>query len=263
MSEMSDRNTTRIEPDVAWTVVTESPLKGLAFAREAGRILAWDEGNQLYLLDRPGRDDVVSRVPQPDASSGAISDDGSLIALLCEHETPGCLLHERRFRRSRSERRRPAKASFVTTDPLGRYVAVGSRLGAVTLSTGTAGRRGGSRRSSRSRTCASSPTGRSWWGRRRSGCWSGSRSSRRAEAGAARAEIVWQDRLMSNVGRLTVSGDGVDDPGELLHARDPAVRPERPQRRARTTWAGRCRTRSRTSPAGRSRRRRSKGSWRS
>ncbi len=31
-----------LEPVTAWTIVTEAPLKGLAFAREAGRILAWD-----------------------------------------------------------------------------------------------------------------------------------------------------------------------------------------------------------------------------
>src|SRR5208337_1758664 len=49
--EMSDRTASRLEPVTAWTIVTEAPLKGLAFAREAGRILAWDEGNQLYLLN--------------------------------------------------------------------------------------------------------------------------------------------------------------------------------------------------------------------
>ena len=54
MSEMAGR-TSRLEPETAWTVVTDSPLKGLALAREAGTILAWDEGNQLYLFDVRGR----------------------------------------------------------------------------------------------------------------------------------------------------------------------------------------------------------------
>ena len=48
------RQSTRLEPETAWTVVTDSPLKGLALAREAGTILAWDEGNQLYLLNAQG-----------------------------------------------------------------------------------------------------------------------------------------------------------------------------------------------------------------
>jgi len=38
MPEMSDRTASRLEPVTAWTIVTEAPLKGLAFAREAGRI---------------------------------------------------------------------------------------------------------------------------------------------------------------------------------------------------------------------------------
>ena len=54
MAEPSGRTSTRLEPETAWTIVTDSPLKGLAFAREAGRILAWDEGNQLYLLSAQG-----------------------------------------------------------------------------------------------------------------------------------------------------------------------------------------------------------------
>jgi hypothetical protein len=64
MPEMSDRTASRLEPVTAWTIVTEAPLKGLAFAREAGRILAWDEGNQLYLLNAQGESLSFSRVPQ-------------------------------------------------------------------------------------------------------------------------------------------------------------------------------------------------------
>ena len=33
MPEMSDRTASRLEPVTAWTIVTEAPLKGLAFAR--------------------------------------------------------------------------------------------------------------------------------------------------------------------------------------------------------------------------------------
>ena len=60
---MAGPTSTRIAPETAWTVVTDSPLKGLALAREAGTILAWDEGNQLYLLNVQGESLSYSRVP--------------------------------------------------------------------------------------------------------------------------------------------------------------------------------------------------------
>ena len=36
MPEITGRPSTRLEPSTTWTVVTDSPLKGLSFAREAG-----------------------------------------------------------------------------------------------------------------------------------------------------------------------------------------------------------------------------------
>jgi hypothetical protein len=58
MPEITGKTSTRLEPSTTWTVVTDSPLKGLSFAREAGAILAWDEGNQLYLLNTRGLPDT-------------------------------------------------------------------------------------------------------------------------------------------------------------------------------------------------------------
>ncbi len=51
-TDKAGRQSTRLEPETTWTVVADSPLKGLSMAREAGTILAWDEGNQLYLYAR-------------------------------------------------------------------------------------------------------------------------------------------------------------------------------------------------------------------
>ena len=90
---MAGGSSTRIEPATAWTVVTDSPLKGMALAREAGTILAWDEGNQLYLLDVQGESLSFSRVPHR-ILAGAISDEGSVIALLVEDEDAGLVLLE-------------------------------------------------------------------------------------------------------------------------------------------------------------------------
>jgi hypothetical protein len=44
MTERTGRQQSRLDPAPAWTVLTDAPLKGLALAREAGLILAWDEG---------------------------------------------------------------------------------------------------------------------------------------------------------------------------------------------------------------------------
>src|SRR5262249_49204825 len=126
MTEMTGRPSTRLEPAVTWTVVTDSPLKGLSFAREAGSILAWDDGNQLYLLNFDGESLSSSRVPNR-VNFGAISDEGSLIALLAEPDDSGLMLLSADFD-VQAERAAPSDATFVTIDPHGRYLAVGTRL---------------------------------------------------------------------------------------------------------------------------------------
>ena len=131
MAEASGRASTRLDPETGWTIVTESPLKGMAFAREAGRILAWDEGNQLYLLSAQGESLSFSRVPHR-ITAGAISDEGSLIALLGEGEDASLMLLNGDLA-CRGGAPAPTEASFLTIDPHGRYVAIGSRLGAVTF----------------------------------------------------------------------------------------------------------------------------------
>src|SRR3954447_20550907 len=96
MAEMGGRASTRLEPEAGWTIVTDAPLKGMAFAREAGRILAWDEGNQLYLLNAQGESLSFSRVPHRIAA-GAISDEGSLIALLGDGDDASLMLLDADF----------------------------------------------------------------------------------------------------------------------------------------------------------------------
>ena len=206
MAEMSDRTASRLEPVTAWTIVTEAPLKGLAFAREAGRILAWDEGNQLYLLSAQGESLSFSRVPQR-IVAGAISDEGSLIALLGEGDDAGLLLLNADFDVA-VERPAPSESSFLTIDPHGRYVAIGSRLGAVSF-LNRFGRAAGRLETIQpvAHLCflADRPflVGAAAFGMLVGVEVLGSRSSGRLDP-----EIVWQDRLMSNVGRLTVNGDG-------------------------------------------------------
>jgi len=132
MPEPTGRTATRIEPVVAWTVVTDAPLKGASFAREAGTILAWDEGNQLYLLNMLGEHLSTSRFPSR-IQFGAVSDDGSLIALLGEGKSDAGLILLSADFDVLAERPAPSEPTFMAIDPHGRYLAVGSRSGRVNL----------------------------------------------------------------------------------------------------------------------------------
>jgi hypothetical protein len=203
---MSERTSTRLEPETAWTIVTEAPLKGLSFAREAGRLLAWDEGNQLYLLSAQGESLSISRLTERIAA-GAISDEGSLIALLEDAEEPRVLLLSADLD-IEIERPAPSEASFLTIDPHGRYVAIGSRVGAVTF-VNRFGRAAGRLETIQplAHLCfvADRPflVGAAAFGTLVGAEIVSSRSAARLEP-----EVVWQDRLTSNVGRLAISGDG-------------------------------------------------------
>ncbi|WP_337175743.1 hypothetical protein [Paludisphaera sp.] len=203
---MSVRGGAKLEPVESWTVLTESPLKGLAFAREAARIFAWDEGNQLYLLNAHG--EMVSSTRSPSRIlAGAISDDGSLVVVLCDHDEAGLLLLSGDLE-IQAERAAPPEASFVATDPFGRYVAVGSRLGAVQL-VNRNGRAAG-------RIETIQPVAHLCFvpdrpfavGAAAFGMLAGVDLGASRTPGRLEPEVAWQDRLMSNVGRLTCSGDG-------------------------------------------------------
>jgi hypothetical protein len=185
--------------------VTDSPLKGLSFAREAGSILAWDEGNQLYLLNLHGESLSFSRVPNR-IQFGAISDEGSLIALIAEPDDSGLLLLTADFE-VQAQRGAPPEASFVTIDPHGRYLAVGTRTN-VTHFFNRYGRMAGRLETIEplSHLCfvPASPlaVGAAAFGMLAGIGLEASRSGARLEP-----EIIWNDRLMSNVGRLAVNGD--------------------------------------------------------
>lgn len=197
---------TRLEPETRWTIVTEAPLKGFALAREAGRILAWDEGNQLYLLNTQGESLSFSRVPQR-IVAGAVSDEGSLIALLGDGDDASLLLLNADFE-VEVERPAPSESSFLTIDSHGRYVAVGSRLGAISFFN-KYGRPAGRLETIQPLAHFCFLADRPFAvGSASFGMLVGVELEAARGGGRLDAELVWQDRLMSNVGRLTVSGDG-------------------------------------------------------
>ena len=204
MTEMAGR-TSRIDPETAWTVVTDSPLKGMALAREAGTILAWDDGNQLYLFDTRGDSLSYSRVPNR-ILSGAISDEGSLIALLVESHETELLLLDADFS-MQQQKPAPTDATFVTIDPHGRYVAIGTRHGLLHL-VNRYGRPAGRIETIEtiSHFCfvpdRSIAIGAAAFGMMLGVALDAGR------AGRIEPGILWQERLMSTVGRLAVNGDG-------------------------------------------------------
>jgi hypothetical protein len=207
MTEIAGRQSTRLEPSTTWTVVTDAPLKGIAQAREAGTILAWDEGNQLYLLSAAGESLSFSRVPYG-IQHAAISDEGSLIALLGGQDEMALLVLMSADFEVQVERAAPSESSFLAIDPHGRYVAVGTRHNALNI-INRFGRPAGRLETIEplSHWCfvPNSPLaiGAAAFGLVVGVALESSKSTGRLEP-----EILWHDRLLSNVGRLALTGDG-------------------------------------------------------
>jgi hypothetical protein len=204
MAEISGRPQSRLEPATAWTVLTDSPLKGLALAREASTILAWDKGDQVYLLDANGQHRSVSRAPGR-VIAGTISDDGSLVAFLLEGAR---LLLLSADLEPVADRSAPYDPSALAVDPHGRYVAVASRMSLTQLYT----RHG--RLSCKFETrqalahLAFVPNRPFLLGAAPFGLMVGVDLRAAGSAGRLSADPAWQEAVLSNVGRLTTSGDG-------------------------------------------------------
>ena len=206
MTEMTGRPSTRLDPSATWTMVTDSPLKGLALAREAGTILAWDEGNQLYLLSVQGESLSTTRVPNR-VVDAKISDEGGLIALLAEPEDSGLMLLSADFE-VQVERSAPSDASFVTIDPHGRYLAVGTRRTGLHIFNRygkPAGRLETLEPLSHLCFVPGQPLA---LGAAAFGMLVGIALEPGRQSGRLEPEILWNERLMSNVGRLALNGEG-------------------------------------------------------
>ena len=258
MSETVGRTSSRIDPETAWTVVTDSPLKGMALAREAGTILAWDEGNQLYLFDVRGDSLSYSRVPSR-ILAGAISDEGGLIALLVESEDAGLLLLDADFS-VKQQKPAPSEASFVTIDPHGRYLAVGTRHGLLHL-INRYGRPVGRLETLETISHFCFVPDRSV---AIVAATFGMMAGVALEPAPRRRPARHRDHLAGTADVHRGAADRQrrrrDGPGQLLHPGHPAIRSRGAGTRGLITWAARSLTRSRTSRAARSPRRPSRAS---
>lgn len=202
MSE-DPRRTARLDPATAWTSVTDAPLAGLALAREAGTLLAWDEGRNLYLLGADGTRFLAERAPAP-ITAASISGDGTLVALLIGG--PRLLLLDREFSPIH-DRPAPSGAACLDVDAHGRFIAIGTKTNQTAFFT-RHGRPAGQVETrqplSHVRFVPSEPllVGVAGFGALVAVELS-PRGSDRLEG-----EVLWEQRMLSNVGRLEVSGDG-------------------------------------------------------
>ena len=205
MPEPTNRPQAGFEPTAAWTVLTDSPLKGLALAREAATILAWDEGEQAYLLDVRGGHRSVSRIPGR-ISAGTISDDGTLVTLLIAG--PRLLFLDADLGVI-ADRSAPSDPSAIAGDPHGRYVAVASRSSTTYLYT-RHGRQAGRFETRQGLAHLTFIPSRPFLlGAAAFGLMVGVELRPiGGSTGRLSAEIEWQEAVLSNVGRLTCSGDG-------------------------------------------------------
>jgi len=197
------RPSSRIDPGPAWTVVTDAPLRGLSMAREAMRVLAWDDNGQIYLLDAAGQFLSVSKAPGPIASGG-ISDDGSLVAFLGEDARLWLLsgdldpIHDR-----------PAitDATALAVDPHGRYVAVASKLNLVQFYNRhgkQSGRFETRQHLSHLSFVPSVPVVVGVGAYGSISCYEIAATG----SGKLGGDLAWTEQLMSGVGRLATTGDG-------------------------------------------------------
>jgi hypothetical protein len=196
------RPPSRLDPWPAWTVITDAPLAGMAFAREAGAVLAWDQGEHLYLFDLAGERQVATRAPAK-VVAAEISDDGSLVAALV---AGGRLLLMSREFEVVADRPAVLDASAVAVDPHGRFVAVASRMSTTQFYSRfgrTAGRFATLQPIAHLGFVPDRPLllAASAYGTILGLALTGSPSG-------LEAEELWKQQPMSNIGRLETSGDG-------------------------------------------------------
>jgi hypothetical protein len=203
LAEPSPRTSPRIDPGPAWTVVTDAPLKAMSFAREAGRVLACDAAGGLYLIDAQGQFLSVSRSPGP-VVAAAISDDGSLVAMLGEGNRLWLLGADLE---TIEDREAVTDATAVAIDPHGQYVAVASRMNMVQFYSRFGKQAGRFETRQHLSHMAFVPSTPDLVGVGAYGSISCYELTTNA-SGKLGGELAWTHQLMSGVGRLATTGDG-------------------------------------------------------
>lgn len=183
------------KPTLRWSFFTDAPLSDLRVARETGDVIAADVSGGLYLLDRNGHIRALTRTAH-ELRRVAWADDGSLGAVLVDDVSVGCFDRQLQFRWMREL---SAETLAVAMTPFGSHIAV-SLANAANLVYDVENRKVGKFESMRPLThlqfahtvpeliCAAEH-----------GCF-----ARHGWDG----EPIWTEKLWSNVGDLSISGDG-------------------------------------------------------
>ena len=204
MSTTPVRPGSRIDPQVAWSVVTDAPLKGMALAREAGAVFAWDEADQLYRVDARGEFQSVARAPGR-VLAATISDDGSVVGLLGEGSRLWLMDGDFNLTHDRAGVAEPLS---IAVDPHGRYLAVGSRLNLVQFYTVHGKQAGRVETRQPLSSLLFVPNQPYLVGIGTYGSIAGIELFARGATGHLDGETAWYEALMSGVGRLATTGDG-------------------------------------------------------
>ena len=182
-------------PAFSWAFTTDAALAGLALARETSEVVAADESGGLYLLDRRGR--IVAMNRGYHKLTGLAWADTGEAGFVAYDDTQVCRL-DRQLKMLWS-RRMPEPVLAIACDAWGGHLAVALANGANAIFN---------------------------WDRKRVASFSTTRplsfvrflASEPAliaagdygllGAYALNGEVLWQEKLWSNVGDLSISGDG-------------------------------------------------------
>ncbi len=203
MAETFARGASKLDPGPAWTVVTDAPLKGMALAREAMRVVAWDENDQINLVDANGQSLGSTRAPGK-ILYGAVSDDGSLIAFIGEGNRLWILGADLE---TIDDRQVVMDPTGIAIDPHGRYIAVASKLNLVQFYNRFGKTAGKFETRQHLSLLAFVPTELFIVGVGAFGSISGYELTPRA-GGKFDGDLAWTEQLMSGVGSLAVNSDG-------------------------------------------------------
>lgn len=199
-----DRPPSRIDAELAWTLLTDAPLQGLSLSREAGTIFAWDEGDHLYVLDAQGQRRFASQAPGR-ILAGAASDDGSLLALLGQGSRLWLFDSELELMVDRTAL---ADAQTLAVDPHGRHIVLASKQGRNQFFN-RYGRAGREFETFQPLALLSFVPDRPILiGAAALGALYGLELFSAGKSGGLDAEEAWRVAMLSNVGRLTLTGNG-------------------------------------------------------
>ncbi len=181
-------------PTLRWSFSTDAPLSDLQLARETGEVLASDASGGLYLIDRTGHIRALTRTSH-DLRRIAWADDGSVGATLIDESSVGCFDRRLQFRWTREL---PDETLSVALSPQGSHLAV-SMANARNVVYDTENRRVGKFESQRPllflQFVATAPE---LVVSAEHACFARYKLN---------GDLVWQEKLWSNVGDLSLTGD--------------------------------------------------------